>query len=421
MDWTQSALGRLLVAGLVGLLIGLDRERAEARKARAQFAGVRTFPLIALAGAAPALLLPEMGPWLLIISFVAVAAITLVAYVRSSSSAVGATTEMAALATFLLGVLAGAGHLVVAAAAGVAVAVLLVAKPRLEGFSQRLSSAELSAALELAVVSVIVLPLLPNRGYGPWEVLNPFDIWLVVVLVSGLSFAGFVATRWFGDGRGILMAGAIGGLVSSTAVTVAMANESRASPQNAALRAAAAVLASAIMCLRVAAFAAMFNPQILADLLPIVGAMTGTGGAAAFWLRRQVASSRDPEHAPPVGNPTHLAAAVVFAAIYAGVLLLVRATHESVGAAGLYVAAMLSSVADVDAAAIAFVQMGPIDGSWTTAVTAITIAMITNTLVKLVIAITMGAGNFRAYVAAALGVMTAMGSAVLLLVLLVKS
>jgi len=402
-------LGRLLVAGLVGLLIGLDRERAEARKSRAQFAGVRTFPLIALAGATPTLLLPEVGPWVLIVSFLAVAAITVVAYVRNSATSVGATTEMAALATFLLGVLAGLGHLVVAAAAGVAVAVLLVAKPRLEGFSQRLSSAELSAALELAVVSVIILPLLPNRGYGPWKVLNPFDIWLVVVLVSGLSFVGFVATRWFGDGRGILMAGAVGGLVSSTAITVAMANGSRESARDAALRAAAAVLASAIMCLRVAAFAAMFNVKILVDLLPVVGVMTTTGIVSALWLKRQDATARRPEAATPVGNPTHLTAAVVFAVIYAGVLLLVRATHEYVGAAGLYVAAVLSSVADVDAAAIAFVQMGPVGGSWSTAVTAIAVAMITNTLVKLAIAVTMGGGKFRGYVAASLGGMAVSG------------
>src|SRR5262245_34496196 len=196
-------LARLGVAWLGGLLIGLDRERAEARKARAEFAGVRTFPLIALAGCVPMLLINTVGPWLVIAAFVVVGALIVAAYLKSAGEHVGATTETAAVATFLLGALAGDGQLLLAGAAGVAVAVLLLFKPRLEGFSRAITTEELTAALELAVITVIVLPLLPNRGYGPWEVLNPRQIWLVVVLVAGLSFAGFVAVRLLGEGKGL--------------------------------------------------------------------------------------------------------------------------------------------------------------------------------------------------------------------------
>lgn len=249
---------RLFVALLVGMLIGLDRERAETRKAHQVFAGVRTFPLIALAGAVPMLLMEHTGSLLLLGSLLTVAAVILVAYTRTSATGdVGATTEMAALATFLLGVLAGAGHLVVAGAAGVGVAVLLVAKPHIEAFSRALTTEELAAALELAVISVIILPLLPQQGYGPWQVWNPFNIWSIVVLVCALSLVGFVAMRLVGTQRGLLITGGVGALVSSTAVTMTMAARSQTDEHEVPAVAAATVLASTIMNGRVAVLGAL--------------------------------------------------------------------------------------------------------------------------------------------------------------------
>ncbi len=411
MGWAESALVRLLVALAVGLLIGLDRERAEARKARRLFAGIRTFPLIALAGAVPTLLLPETGVVFLVVSFMAVAGVALVAYIRGSAGGhLGATTEMAALTTFLLGCLAGAGHLVVAAATAVAVAVLLVAKPRLERFSRRLSHEELSAALELAVVSVIVLPVVPNHGYGPWGVLNPFDIWLVVVLVSGLSFAGFIAVRLFGEDRGMLMAGAIGALVSSTAVTVAMATNSRHAPQSGATAAAAAVLASSVMCLRVAVFAGLVNAAVLPRLLPVVAIMALEGVACAVFLQRGASRSVTGRRESAVANPSSLTAAVVFALIYACILLMVRAAHEQLGPGGIYLASALSSLADVDAVAIALTNLGGSTGNWQAAALAVSIAMVSNTLVKLGISVALGRGSFRSSVAWSLAGMSLVGA-----------
>ncbi len=273
---------RRFVALLVGALIGLDRERSEVRKTHQLFAGVRTFPLIALTGAVPMLVIDITGPALLIASFVAVATVTVVSYLRTSTDGdVGATTEIAAFATFLLGVLAGAGYMQIAGTGGIGVAILLVAKPRIEAFSHALTSEELSATLELAVISVIILPLLPNHGYGPWQVLNPFDIWLMVVLVSGLSFAGFIAMRLWGERQGLLIAGVIGALVSSTAVTMAMATRSRADNNLEHMAAPAAVLASTIMCLRVAVHAGIVNVSVLPQLLPVLGAMTLAGLLAA--------------------------------------------------------------------------------------------------------------------------------------------
>jgi uncharacterized membrane protein (DUF4010 family) len=403
-------LERLLVAILIGILIGLDRERAEVRKARQIFAGVRTFPLVALAGAIPVLLVEDVGPLLLAVSLLAVAAIAVVSYVRSSATGdVGATTEVAAVATFLLGALAGAGQLVVAGACGVAVAVLLVAKPKLEAFSRALTGEELAAALELAVITVIVLPLLPRRGYGPWQVLNPFEIWMVVVLVTALSFVGFMAMRLLGERRGMAVTGAVGGIVSSTAVTMAMAGRSRANETLARAAAGAAVVASAIMPLRVAVLAGVINAGILPRLLPVVFVMALVGLVAAWVLTRRRADEPT-ESAARIQNPFSLRAALSFAAIYAVVLLVVRGASEYFGAGGTYAAASLSAVADVDAVTVAFARLGPGSTLWRVPAAAVTVASVTNTLVKLVLGVAMGAGRFRRYLAVSLGAMAVAGA-----------
>lgn len=409
IGWPGPALERLVVAALVGFLIGLERERAETRKARGLFAGVRTFPLIALAGAVPMLVIDITGSALLVASFVAVAGVALVSYLRASAAgSVGATTEIAALTTFLLGTLAGAGEFVVAGAAGVGVAVLLAAKPRLQAFSRALTEQELTAALELAVISVIVLPLLPNRGYGPWQALNPFEIWLIVVLVSGLSFAGFVAIRIVGQRRGLTLTGVAGALVSSTAVTVAMATQARMTSELARTAAAATVLASTIMCVRVAVLVVVFNVGLLPRLLPMLATMMLTGAIAAWILGKRGAAGPEPSGAP-VTNPFSLIAALAFGAVYAIILLAVAAAQAFLGTGGIYVAATLAALADVDAVTIAFSRLGGGLIGWQTATAAVSIAVVANTLVKLGIAVFMGGGKFRLYVAAALGMMAFAG------------
>jgi uncharacterized membrane protein (DUF4010 family) len=392
-------LSRLAVALLIGLLIGLDRERAEMRKSHAEFAGVRTFPLVALTGAIPMLFTWPWAPLFAAGAFLAVAAIAVVSYQRTSAAGdVGATTEIAAITTFLLGALAGAGQLVVAAAAGVAVAVLLVAKPRLEAFSRALTAEEISAVLELAVISVIVLPLLPDRGFGPWEVFNPRSLWLVVVLVAGLSFLGFVAVRVVGERRGLAITGAVGGLVSSTAVTVAMADRARGDGEAVAQPAAAAtVLASTVMAGRIGVLAGVINAGILSRILPVVGAMIATGLVAAWLIVRRRGSEGEGEVAggSRIRNPFSLKAAFTWAVVYAVILLVARAATEYLGQGGIFAVAAVSAVADVDAVTIAFTQLGAQDGAWRLPAAAVALAAVTNTVVKLGIAWWRGAGSFR--------------------------
>jgi uncharacterized membrane protein (DUF4010 family) len=410
---TSEALKRLAVALLVGMLIGLDRERAEQRKQRKVFAGVRTFPLIALLGSALALLPPDVRAWLLVAGLLAVAAIALMSYRRGvAEGEIGATTEVAALATYALGVLAGLGSIVVAGAAGVTVAVLLAAKPPLERLSRAISEHEVAAVLELAVISAIVLPLLPDRGFGPWQVLNPFQIWTVVVMVSVVSFAGFVAVRWRGDKAGLYWAAALGALVSSTATTVAMAQRSREAPDQARPVAAATVMASTVMCLRIMILVAAVAPALLRPLLPSIGVMAFTGAALALLLARSAAGRRDPNTAAPsLKNPFSSRAALVFGALFAGTLLLVRASQEWLGAKGTLLAAALSGLVDVDAISIALARTSDGGAAAGPALAGIVIACASNNLFKAGVAVVAGAGRFRVLVAVALAAMSLAGGA----------
>jgi len=415
MPPTVDALKRLLVALLIGLLIGVDRERAEQRKRRKLFAGVRTLPLISLLAALLALMLTEIGPWPLVLGLAAVAAVALVSYRESvRAGEAGATTEIAALATYALGAMAGVGQLAVAGATAVAVAVLLAAKPPLERFSRAISEIELAAVLELAVISAIVLPLLPDRGYGPWQVLNPFRIWMVVVMVSAVSFAGFIAIRWRGPSAGPLWAAGLGGLASSTATTVAMAARSRESPHQGGGLAAAAVLASTVMCGRLAVLVAAVGPRLLLRLGPALAAMALTGILATLFLYRGGRHQDGDSGQPSVENPFRLRSALLFGAIFAATMLLVRGSRELLGATGTLVAAALSGVADVDAISIALAR-GVQPETLDQAALGIIIATASNNLFKAGVAIVNGAGRFRRQVPLALLAISAAGVVVAIL------
>jgi uncharacterized membrane protein (DUF4010 family) len=408
MPETPEGLQRLLVALLVGLLVGLDRERAEVRKQRPLFAGVRTFPLIALLGAGLALLQPQLGVAPFVTGFVAVAAIALVSYQTASRAGdVGATTEVAALVTYAVGALAGTGQMMIAGAVGVAVAVLLAIKPNIERLSRAMTDEELFAVLRLVVISAIVLPLLPNKAYGPWQVWNPFKIWLVVVLVSAISFAGFVAIRWKGERAGLYLAAALGAMVSSTATTVAMAQRSH--EDHTKHVAAAAVLASVVMSARLLVLAAAVRPPIVLRLLPPAAAMALVG-LAAVWLLRRAAGSERVTSQPPrkaAENPFSLKSAATFALLFAAILLLVRASQAWLGPRGELLAAVLAGLVDVDAITVALSRSASLDASGT--VVAIIAAAASNDLFKAAVAVFAGAGSFRRDVAVALVAMAAAG------------
>jgi len=276
------------------------------------------------------------------------------------------------------------------------------AKTQLERFSRALSAQELNSVLELGVISCIVLPLLPDRGYGPWGAWNPFDIWLVVILVSAFSFVGFIASRLLGERRGLLVAGLGGALVSSTAVTVAMAQRSRAEPALERSAAMASALASAVMALRVTVLAGAAGAGILPRLLPAVGAMAVLSLLAAWVIGRPRDAEGGALRPALATNPFSLWAALSFALLFAVVLLLVPAARAWLGATGSFAAATIASLVDVDAMTIAISRDGPTLGGWRDPAAAVSTGIAVNTLVKTAIVAVVGRGRFRAAVVSSL-------------------
>ena len=337
----------------IGLLIGLERERNPAAKA-----GVRTFALIALAGTLAALVGARLdGVWLVPIGLAAVVAILIAAHAGDTAIEDRGTTSMAAACVcYLLGALAGLGEPGLAGALGIGVTALLYFKPELEGFSAGLKRHEQVSVLQFLVASFIVLPLLPDRAFGPYEVLNPRNVWLMVVLISGMGLASYVALRLAGERHGALVAGLLGGLVSSTATTVLYARRSGESAAMRRLAAGVVPLANLVPLLRVTAIAAVVAPSLLPSLVPVLGVARRVGSVAtAFYLRALVVDGVPP--VPESRNPAELGTALRFAAFYVLVLFTSAWLSEVAGSGGLYATAALSGLADIDPAVLSALNL----------------------------------------------------------------
>lgn len=373
----------LAVALAVGLLIGTERgwhERSGEEGSR--IAGIRTFGLIGLLGGLWALVAQQLGELLLGIAFAVFALLVIVAYVRAVTlrGDVGITTVIAALVTFALGALAVRDQMGVAAAVAVVTASLLSLKPVLHRWLRHLEPSELYGALKLLLISVVLLPVLPNQSYGPWEALNPYAIWWLVVLIAGLSFAAYFAMKIGGARRGIMLTSLLGGMVSSTAVTLSFSRMGRsgALPR---LLAAGVVVASATMFPRILLEVAVVNPALFPDLVLPMGAMTVVAYGGAWWFWR---SQRDGSTIaePPLRNPFELLPALQFGLLLALIMLASRALYAWLGEGGIYLLTVLSSIGDVDAIVLSLARMAQGDLEGALASRAIVIAAMVNTLVK---------------------------------------
>jgi len=402
-----AALLRLLVAGLLGGLIGMERERAAHESGEEMFAGVRTFPLFALLGSSLTVVTGEMGA-AVVAGFLAVAALAVAAYWRTASiERAGTTTEVAALVTYWVGAIAGAGALVLAAAIGITMAVLLAAKERLEAFPQAMSREELRATLTLAVLAAVILPLLPDQSYGPWGVWNPRTIWIVIVLVCGLSFAAFLAVRFWGERRGVYVTGVLGGLASSTALTVSLASQSRGLEEAGTPLAVGAGLASTVMLVRVAVLAAVAGPAVLPRLGPVLGAMAVGGIAAIAVLARR--TQRTAAKEAGLRNPFQLREAIRFGIVFALVLLVVEAARRYLGSWGIVAASLLAGFVDVDAITLSLSGLSARGMPVETAAGGIAVAVLANTMAKMGYAAWRGSPAYRRGVGLILGATLAAG------------
>jgi uncharacterized membrane protein (DUF4010 family) len=331
---------RLGVGLAIGLLIGLERERSPAA-----VAGVRTFALLALFGALAAMVAERtQDHWLTAAGLVAVAALLIGINARAApKDDPGTTTIAAGCVCYLLGVLSGIGDPTLAGALAIVVTALLYFKPEIEGLSSALGRHEQVSVLQFLVASFIVLPMLPDQTFGPYAALNPRSVWMMVVLISGVGLASHVALRVAGERHGVLLAGLLGGLVSSTATTVLYARRSSESEAMRRLALVVVPIANLVPLLRIALLSALVAPAIIPALLPVLAAALLAGIAVLAPAVRRIAA----EGAAPVPesrNPAAIGAALRFAVV----LFASAALSEHVGSYGVYAAALASGMVDID-------------------------------------------------------------------------
>ncbi len=368
----------------LGLLIGVERgwqERDAAEGSR--IAGIRTFGLIGLLGGLWALLSNQLGELLLGIAYASFAAVLITHHIYSQrlQHDVGITTTVAALITFALGAMAILGYREIATAGAVITALLLSLKPTLHRALQHLQPNELHGALKLLLISVVLLPILPDEGYGPWQAINPYETWWMVVLIAALSFIGYFAVKLAGTQRGLLLTAFTGGLVSSTAITLNYARLGKHSPQLNWLLASGIVVASATLFPRMLIFAAIINSQLFKLLAMPLLIMCLCTYLAAYWMYQRQARDIKMEETP-LKNPFELLPAIQFGLLLVVVLLLVEGARQWQGDTGVYVATVVSSLADVDAINLSLARLSSNGLGINTAATAIVLASIVNTITK---------------------------------------
>lgn len=379
---TLELLLNLATALGVGLLIGTERSWSGRDNAGQELAGIRTFGLAGLFGGLAALSASHFGAAAWIAMFVVLALLTIAGYVIESRAYAdhGMTTEVALLLTFLLGSLAVAETRLLAASVAVVVALLLSLKARLHGALRKLSEAELSGALKLLFISVVLLPALPNEGYGPWQAFNPYTTWWMVVLIAGIGFAAYVAIRLLGTRHGLMVTALLGGIVSSTAMTITLA---RLNTEKLRPALAAGLLAtSALMFPRVLLEVGLINRALLPALLaPMVTAgLIYSAGALFYYLRAGQQPKSGAE--PPLKNPFELGPALRFAGLLVIILFLVEGAQRLLGDTGIYLVALLSGLTDVDAITLSLSNSARTDLSEMVAVRGIFLAALSNSLVK---------------------------------------
>jgi uncharacterized membrane protein (DUF4010 family) len=336
----------------VGLLVGVERERSPAAKA-----GVRTFALVSMLGTLLALLSEKMGsPWILASGIIAVGAMILSAYMDDEQDEdPGTTTQAALLLCLCLGAIIWYGYSTLAIMLAITTTVLLHFKPELQTMTKSLSRRDLQSILQFAVLSFIILPVLPDTDFGPYQTLNPYQTWWMVVLISGLSLAGYVALRIVGQRYGAPLLGFVGGMASSTATTLVYARYGRNSAMS-GLAVVVIVIANLVVLIRLSVLAGVVAPGILPQLLPVLASGLVLGAAGAFYWWRSMSRVGDLPM-PEIKNPTEIKVALSFGAMYAVVLLAAAWLSDIAGSRGLYLLAFASGLTDVDAMSLSSLHL----------------------------------------------------------------
>jgi uncharacterized membrane protein (DUF4010 family) len=396
----------ILVATFGGAVVGLERQwSGHASGPNARFAGVRTFTLIGgLSGIAGWLCTSALMPVALVL-LGGLMGLIVAAYARASARDVDGTTEMAAIVTSGAGVLAGLGHLALASGIVALTSLLLVEKPRLHAWVSRIDEPEMRAGVRFAVMAIVVLPLLPEGPFGPWGGVRPRALWALVLFFSGLSFVGYVARRMAGPRQGYAVAGLLGGLVSSTNVTITFARLSRDARAPRAALAAGVLAACALLFVRVEITSAVVSQALSRRLIPVfVPAFVIGVVGFVLGLRQREGEGADREGP---GNPLEFRSAIQMTALFQAVLFLIHFVQSRFGASGVVVTGALVGLTDMDALTLSMSRQAAAGTDLDVAALALATGIVSNTIVKLLISVIVGRGLFRTLVGIGLAAIAA--------------
>jgi uncharacterized membrane protein (DUF4010 family) len=394
----------------LGLLVGLQREYASSKTA-----GIRTFPLITLTGTICGLLAKVLDTWILVAGFLGVISLLIIGTIqriKNKEEGSGITTEAAVLLMFSLGAYLVFGEPIVTVVLTGVVTVLLHFKTSLHGLVNKVGEQDLRAVMQFVLISMVILPVLPNTTYDQYKVLNPKDIWLMVVLIVAISLCGYFAYKLFGDKVGALLGGVLGGLISSTATTVSYAKMSARNVTSGKLAAFVIITASTVSLVRVLIEIRIVSPSSFMNLVfPLVAelaVMIILTGILAFRQEKGVFKMQEQK------NPAELKSALIFGLLYAVISFLSAAVKDKFGNEGLYVVSILSGLTDMDAITLSTAKMTEqknIDASlgWRL----ILIAFLSNLIFKGGIAMVMGGKELGKSIAFLIGIAFLTGLAIL--------
>lgn len=379
-----------LVALALGLLIGLEREYTQAKGGVRKYGGIRTFPLIALLGALAGFFGERYSIGIAVVTLASVAALIIISHYFFSArkGRPGMTTEVAGLVTFFIGLLSYLGFLLLAVILGVLMTLLLYERIMLHTFVARIKREELHSTIKFAIIAFVVLPVLPDTAFGPFEFFNPRNIWLMVVLVSGISFLGYILVRWLGD-RGVEVGGFLGGFVSSTATTLSLVEQSGKVREWKGL-AVGIVSANAAMMIKVLALIYILNQEVFTHTIFPIGVMVLGSGVFAAVLSWRMESKK---HKIELSSPFTLGPALKFAGIFLVILFAVKVATFYFSQNGVYVATFLAGLFDADATVLSTLQLAQ-NGFVGVASSAIVLVVVANTLSKVAISFMFGVRKF---------------------------
>jgi uncharacterized membrane protein (DUF4010 family) len=398
----DSVVLRLAVAALAGLAVGLEREwSGHATGPSARFAGLRTFFLLGILGGVAGWLASAAGAGLIAMSVTLLAAgsaLVVSAYIlaaRSGGERIEATTEVSALVVLALGTLAGLGLIVVTSGATAVVVLALSEKERLRSAVARIGAAELRAAFQFAVLALVILPLLPDRTYGPLGGINPRQLWIVVLIFSGLNFAGYLARKAVGAARGYGVTGILGGIVSSTGVTLQFSRLSRDEPALGRGLAIGVIGACTVLIPRVLVLSTVLNHRVARALLPLLAPAFAVGAAITIFALWRQDKQPTGEADVPSQSPLRLASAIRMALAFQAALMAIEVVRGAAGSPGVLVSAALLGLTDMDALTLSMNRLGTAPDVVALAARAIAIGIVANSLLKLSLSAFIGSGQFR--------------------------